>query len=50
MLELSQQQGVLTLNTNQWLSGIYFVIYDKNVLVTYRGIPNWNTSTLIFES
>ncbi len=26
MLELSQQQGVLTLNTNQWLSGIYFVI------------------------
>ena len=25
-MELSQQQGVLTLNTNKWLTGIYFVV------------------------
>ncbi len=34
MLELSQQQGVLTLNTNQWLTGTYFVVLyaeDKTI-------------------
>jgi hypothetical protein len=33
-LELSQQQGIVTLNTKQWLAGIYFVVlYTEDEVV-----------------